>query len=476
MLFKFNNNEYRLILFTLSGSRFYGTYYDKNDPDRIHPLKPNYCSDHDYRGIFISNPDTKIGLIGHIDEIEVKTDKNGDTSEQNKALIDQLNTKLNLNMAYDTDLTLYEIKKFITLANENNPNIFDILFADNEAIQYSDEKGKKLLNENKEIFISTKTKFTFSGYAVSQLHRISGHNKWINKYPKTNIVINELKKGFDNGEIDYNWITDFFGGRVSEFVTGIPQQEANNLENMVSISWSEFINRHSEKAESEDVMTITDWEVYRKPQLVDYCKLKDLNAKKLSLDSFVPMVYKELTIRRFLIESASFRTISKTQYNIFMPPNNKYNGGIFSRNGMLKVKDPKEVGTFCFHMSIDHSAYLKDLDDIQKLWTWKTGRNEKRSVLEEHFGYDVKHGSHCFRLLIGGKNILATGEYKPRLSGDDLKLVRSILNGEKTYDWVIEHSEKLLKDLDVAYNNSKLPKTPNHKKSNELLLELSREL
>ena len=150
-------------------------------------------------------------------------------------------------------------------------------------------------------------------------------------------------------------------------------------------------------------------------------------------------------------------------------------GGIFSRNGNLKAKDPKEVGTFCFQLSIDDMNYRKDLDDIQKLWAWRTGRNENRSVLEEHFGYDVKHGSHLFRLLIGAKNILTTGEYHPRLSGKNLELVNGILNGKQTYEWVIEEAYKMEKELETLYKTSKLPKTPNHKKANELLLELSKE-
>lgn len=39
----------------------------------------------------------------------------------------------------------------------------------------------------------------------------------LQKYPKR-ILLYSIKDAYDNGEIDYNWITDYFGGNVSEFV------------------------------------------------------------------------------------------------------------------------------------------------------------------------------------------------------------------------------------------------------------------
>jgi hypothetical protein len=404
-----------------------------------------------------------------------------------------------MNMPLDEDIALYEIKKFISLALENNPNIMDLLFADDDAVLYKNKKGKKLL-KNRDIFISKKTKYTFSGYAISQLQRIKGHNKWITKYPKTDVVINTLKEAFDAGDIDYNFITDHFGGKVSAFATGIKQQDANELGKVEALSWEKFVEKYGfdknthdrfvppgitaeEHQEFEQTnLSFDEWEQYRKPQLIDYTTAKDLKAKKLSMDSDVGSItdfeghsnWHMITLRDFLKTKASFRTISKTQYNIFTPADEKFNGGIFGRNGDLKANDPEEVGEFVCQISVDEMNYKKDLDNIGKLWDWRTGRNEKRSVLEEHFGYDTKHGSHTLRLLLGGANILRTGEYHPRLEGDNLKLVKKVLNGGMTYDELVAMAEKMEKDLEPLYKASKLPHSPNHKKANELLLELSR--
>lgn len=474
MKFVYQNNTYDLILMTLSGSRFYGTYYDAEDPTRIHPFDPTRNSDHDWRGIFIAHPDTKLGMTGNITEIEIKKGKDGKVPPEQQELIKEINTLLNMNMPMDVDFTLYEIKKFITLALDANPNLMDIIFTDDEAVVYENEKGKKLRAEGKDIFMSSKTKFTFSGYGLSQLKRVKGHKKYIVKYPKTHIVLRDLEDAFKRGYIDYHFITDHFGGKVSEYVTGIKQQDANKLENLVSIEWDQFVDMYSSLFESDNILTKEEWNLYRKPQLIDYCKPKDIKGKKLALNSIMDIEGYNMTIKEFLLTKASFRSISNALYNIFTPPNEKYNGGIFTNNGNIKTHDPEEVGDFCFVLGIDRESYKNDLDEIDKLWIWKTGRNEKRSVLEENFGYDVKHCSHLFRLLIGAKNILTTGEYHPRLTGENLKLVKSILNGQKEYDWIVSEAEKMEKELDVLYKQSKLPKTPNHKRANELLLELSR--
>ena len=343
---------------------------------------------------------------------------------------------------------------------------------------------------------NTDDKFTYEEFIRPKYS--GGHNKWITQYPKTDVVFKELKDAFEKGEIDYNFITDHFGGNVSAYVTGIKQEDANKIGKVKSIDWYEFIEKHSidkkiwetkiphgmtpeEHALAEHINMFTDeWEYYRKPQLVNYCYPKDLKARKYDMGENIDDIVSfdtglSMSIKEFLINEASFRTISKTQYNIFTKPDMKYSGGIFSRTGDLKANDTEEVGEFCFQLTIDENNYKKDLDNIQKLWEWKCNRNEKRGVLEEHFGYDTKHMSHTIRLLIGGLNILETGEYHPRLEGENLKLVRNVLNGEFTYDYLVDYASKLEKKLDTKYSESTLPKTPNHKKANELLLKLSRE-
>jgi len=502
MKFTYQGKQYKLILFTLAGSRFYGTHFDGRGTDREHPLKPDYVSDSDYRGIFIADVDTKIGLMGTIEQIEVKKGKDGTVPKEQQELIKELNGKFGLNMPMDEDITLYEARKFVSMAIENNPNILDLLFADDEAIIYSNKKGRKLL-KNRNIFLSKKTKHTFSGYAASQLGRIRGHYKMLTKYPKVNTVIRQLKQAFEDKVIDFNWITDHFGGNVSQFVTGMTQEEASKLGKISSISWEDFIkdreadfSTFSDGAKCMDysdekyeemknsIMFKGEWNLYRKPQAIDYCTAKDLKAHKLDINDGVwsldgeRAITKEdgeiMTIREFLLTEASFRTISKTQFNIFTPPEGKYNGGIFARNGKLRSNDPREVGEFVFQLSFNENEFKKQTDAIAKLWEWRVKRNEKRSILEEAFGYDTKHAAHLVRLLLGAKNILENGTYEPRLKGENLKLVRDVLAGKYTYNEVVKMGEELEKELEPLYEISTLPFSADKVKANELLLQLSK--
>jgi predicted nucleotidyltransferase len=111
-----------------------------------------------------------------------------------------------LKLSNNQDLTLYEIGKFTKLALESNPNILDIIFSDKEAIFYETKKGKKLRKKGSKIFMSLKTKFTFSGYALSQLNRIRGTIQFSDK------TLRILFKALLAGDIDDQWLKDNFKG------------------------------------------------------------------------------------------------------------------------------------------------------------------------------------------------------------------------------------------------------------------------
>lgn len=76
------------------------------------------------------------------------------------------------------DKVVYHLPKFVQLAGECNPNIIEVLYADESSIIKIDEYGKKL-RDNRHLFISKRARHSFSGYAHSQLHRIQLHYKWL---------------------------------------------------------------------------------------------------------------------------------------------------------------------------------------------------------------------------------------------------------------------------------------------------------
>jgi predicted nucleotidyltransferase len=74
--------------------------------------------------------------------------------------------------------SVYELRKFIGLAVDANPNILDVLFCRDSEVRLCTPLGEKL-RAARELFLSAKARHTFSGYAASQLRRIRGHRQWL---------------------------------------------------------------------------------------------------------------------------------------------------------------------------------------------------------------------------------------------------------------------------------------------------------
>lgn len=129
------------ILEIVSGSHLYGTAVE--------------TSDKDYVGIFLPPIEYLLGF---------KKVEEADLSVKSKAE-DGKNTQKAI------DRKLYEFRKFVQLASENNPNILEILFVNDKNIIFKTEIGQKLLNI-KYLFPYKGLKHKFLGYAFAQKHKM----------------------------------------------------------------------------------------------------------------------------------------------------------------------------------------------------------------------------------------------------------------------------------------------------------------
>ena len=113
-----------------------------------------------------------------------------------------------IDIAEEEDTKYYEISKFLTLLVDQNPNIVESLWVEEGDILES-SPGYELLRANREKLLSSKTAFTFSGYAIAQLKRIKGHNKWITNpqpvdAPKMIDFITMVQSFSDDKELKFN--------------------------------------------------------------------------------------------------------------------------------------------------------------------------------------------------------------------------------------------------------------------------------
>jgi len=121
--------------------------------------------------------------------------------------------------------------------------------------------------------------------------------------------------------------------------------------------------------------------------------------------------------------------------------------------------DSHALGTPLFLVRFNKEIYLAAKDAWEHYWTWKKNRNEKRSALEEQFGYDTKHAMHLVRLLRMGEEALTTGVLNVRRP--DAEELLAIRNGSWSYDDLVAYAKEVdNRARNELYAKSVLPKKP----------------
>jgi hypothetical protein len=121
----------------IAGSRAYGTNTD--------------ASDEDIRGIFAVSASSYMDLARPPDQVG---DARGNT-------------------------VYYSLRRIIELLAEANPNILELLFMPDDCVLKTSPEMRLLL-ESRQLFISKQCADTHAGYAMSQIKKAKGQNKWIN--------------------------------------------------------------------------------------------------------------------------------------------------------------------------------------------------------------------------------------------------------------------------------------------------------
>jgi hypothetical protein len=117
--------------------------------------------------------------------------------------------------------------------------------------------------------------------------------------------------------------------------------------------------------------------------------------------------------------------------------------------------------------------YQIALKEWQAYLSWQKNRNPARAEMERESGFDLKHGMHCIRLLRSGLEILREGKVivNRNEAGDAAELM-AILQGEYSYEQVMKMADDLVAQMDIVYQQSNLPHSPNLAQINELCIEL----
>lgn len=118
-------------------------------------------------------------------------------------------------------------------------------------------------------------------------------------------------------------------------------------------------------------------------------------------------------------------------------------------------------------------AYKNKLNQWKSYQHWLKTRNPKRAELENKCQFDSKNASHLIRLMRMGYEILSgKGVIVERPDREELL---SIKQGNWKYEDVLKYAEELEQKLLEAKKTTTLPRQPQRKKIEELLIEIQEE-
>jgi predicted nucleotidyltransferase len=130
-------NEDRIVFRCISGSNAYGTAHENSDTD--------------IKGIFMV---PSLDYFGFDKELKQVSDDTNDT-------------------------VYYSLRRFIELALDANPNIIELLFMPDEC-ELKTSSYFDYLKHNRDLFITKKAFDSHINYAMAQIRKAKGKNKWVN--------------------------------------------------------------------------------------------------------------------------------------------------------------------------------------------------------------------------------------------------------------------------------------------------------
>ncbi len=265
--------------------------------------------------------------------------------------------------------TLYELRKFFKLAAECNPNVWESVWSEDRFVLAESAAGARL-RAARGLFLSARAKYTFCGYARSQLGRIETHRAWLLHPPKS-----QPNRG------DFN---------LPER-TLIPKDELMALRAAVQ-------------------KKLDEWE----PDLGDLEP-----ARRIQVRAKFDLALTEVSSTRDELWVHAARTVG--------------------------------IGDDLIEVMGRERRYQRAAKHWQQYQSWVKSRNPKRAELEAHYGYDVKHGAHLYRLLTMGLEVLRDGEVHVDRRGRDAELIKEIRAGVWSYDEIVTWAKATQAEVDETY-------------------------
>ena len=335
------------------------------------------------------------------------------------------------------DIKYFELRKFINLAADNNPNVIEAFWMPSETVVYKSPVMDYLISQRQH-FLSKKAIVTHLSYALGQIEKATGRNKLVNN-PKSEerpkkeefcYFIHCKKPECCNIEMD---------SKLASMLTFNPDQK----------SWT-IVNTHEHLYEDE--------------YFYDF-------AARIRNSPYRPVPVKELNIDLSKFHAASLEHVPYT-YRLYyygdVGAKGVFRGddAIVTESIPLNDEYPRFVGLLVYNQA----DYERAVTEWKQYWDWVKNRNENRWKLQEDgkLDYDVKNMAHSFRLAFLGEHIAKHGEILVRPHAEQLEFLKAIRRGEYSYEFLINEINKKTADLKKLKELSTLPYECNKEKINEI--------
>lgn len=326
------------------------------------------------------------------------------------------------------DITYYELGRFLNLVSTNNPNILELLSTPKDCIKYKHPLFDEIIKHKKD-FITLKCRHTFGSYASAQIKKAKGLNK---------------KQNIEQGSVTRKDVLDF----------------CYVIQGEQSVLWKKW------------------------------CEGLGYEEKFLGITN-VPHAKDLYAVFYDNVAAACFGEFFSDEQREFMKNELKSQGKAmgFGYKGLAKVGGsdnaaesnqlrlssiPKGETPIC-NIMFNKDGYTAHCKDYKEYMEWVENRNTARYVDTVKHGQQIdgKNMMHCMRLIRMTKEIgRGEGIQVRRADREELLAIR---RGEVDLETLIETAEAEIKEMDIIFEDSDLPKSIDPKLVNNLLIKIRRE-
>ena len=368
------------------------TLYNTNLPDGL--------SDVDYGGVYIAPLDVLYGL-SYKYEPQV-SDKKGDT-------------------------TYYELGRWVELLIKANPNALESLYVPTDKIIGEIHPSVQLFIDNRDLFLTKEVIKSTSGYARSQIHKATGHNKkCVNPIVERKDVLDFCYTFKEQGSQP---IVDF----LNEY--GLKQKYCGlvnipNMKDVYGVYYDFAAHVFFEHLTKRDTIQIL------------YSKLVDSN----NLD----IIYSNIDKKNFF------------GYSGIVHPDGK-------SNEVRLSSIPKGEKPICF-MTYNQCGYESHCKRYKEYQQWLEERNPIRFASNGNSNYDRKNMGHTIRLLHMGLELSQNKGFNVVRSADR-DMILDIRNGKYTYEEILNYANNVYDEMLKTMDKCSLPDKVDIDKVNNLLIQ-----